>query len=257
LLAAFNPGSTHPGRTFGILLIRFSDKFPSSSIPKRWYRLQFHYSEADFFVIHHIKRYPTTSCFIDMVEDEKETSEARRSYIWERIFLGIAVDTGALSLAQRLRESYRRRGQLRTNYLNLWTSLCGKLQENVFYSFSTQLLIEFQLELCYLDIGAENINLEGMIEKWSKVGLVAPFFWECMQAFGKKLAMEGNSGSLARWYGWIPEGFAREKFLRGAEDGFKKLGCDKGFIRLALDLDSYDEMREVLKYLLYTRSGRE
>jgi hypothetical protein len=39
------------------------------------------------------------------------------------------------------------------------------------------------------------------------------------------------------------------QFMQGAEEGFKEAGDDKGFLYLALELDSYKGMKGVLEYL--------
>jgi hypothetical protein len=248
LLAALRTSIGHFPPFLRALHSLFSDKFPSSSIPKDWYRLRnWAYSiwEAESFFVRHVQRFPTTSSLIDIFEDEME---AKHYYawnpVWKKVFLNIEIGAGALSLAERVRESYGRRGWL-LGLINVWGSLAG----TQWLSDSRRFFVEFQESLCYLWRGY-SYSTEMVIEKWGEGRADPTLFDTCVHSLGKGLALKGDLGNLAKCYVVMEKGSsAWGQFMQGAEEGFKNVGHDKGFLRLALELDSYKGMKGVLEYL--------
>jgi hypothetical protein len=224
----------------------FSNRFPSSSIPKDTYHLLRQARsllDAERFLIDHLQGFCTRSSLIDMTENEMDPSYPICLHIWEPVFLRIPINSDILILAERLRKSHSKWCTL-PEYVRLWERLVRKELD----SLERQLFVEFQEALTQMGM---RTGVTRVVERWGKVPRVVWFLEECVRALGKMLALSIRTLDLVEWYGLIVDHapHIRESFIRGLAEGFQERGYDKGLIKFALHMDS-GGMRDVLNFLL-------
>jgi hypothetical protein len=229
----------------------FSDQFPSSRIPPCWYHYQktaggWLFDSGHDFIVGHIQRFPISSSLIDVVPVEKESFEPYPSGIWHTVFQIIDPSEDAFHLAERVRYICRIRGML-SDYIGMW----GNLQMNTIGSSSRSLFMRFQEGLCYLDLG-ESHGLKRMFAAY-RFSDPAGFLGACAETLGRRLALKEDYMNLVEWCQYFMLSYTGwQDFMRGADNGFKEVGNEKGLLRLALELPagSYEGMRRVLKFLV-------
>jgi hypothetical protein len=226
----------------------FSYKFPSTSIPKYWYR--FPDTElpgsAQSILVYHIRAFPASSSLIEIVEDKVEIPDGDRLDIWKAVFDHIAVNRDSLKLARRVLEYYA--GEERLNFprfLSLWEKSFYLRESGEFGKFR-----RLQEALCHLCEGRMKKFVE-WVSLWDKV-IPPPFDQELVEA-GKFIVRWGNPDNVLRdCYREIRERDSTnaELILRGAWEGFREIGYETGLVYLARGLDDVDLVHEVLDFIL-------
>jgi hypothetical protein len=254
-LAAFKAEPQEGNSDFERLLRRFSDKFPSSSIPKECYGFlkastcdtRASHDAADAFVVAHLRRFLSKSCLVALVEDEGEKLDSWRWEIWKRVFSATSMtDPAVFRVAQRIREGCVRRGHV-GKFMHLWESLLhgsswGSLQD----------FRELQLALCHLAFGESSDGggkFQNLVDRWLSYRRVRRVHFLLVQEIGRTLALTKDFGFLASCLSGIPTSDERVWVLEGAKKLFEENGNGKGFIDWALNwpVGSLEEIRALLK----------